>query len=209
MVAFNVQPDVAFDSFDGLVAGVNEWMDREDLTGNVPQFIALLEDDMIVRLSPLFNETTTSVMATDGQGALPSDLGRIVRVSYRTGQRERFLPQQTASMGFEVLDDTEPSAYSIESGELRLWPQVSATVTIVYQPDLQRLTSTTQTNDLLLKFPSLYFFGALMFANGFVADDQRAVNYKAMYEEAMDRVIRYFTRQKWAGPLVPHRVGLR
>jgi len=209
MVAFNVQPDVAFGSFNELLTGVSNRLDRDDLLEDVPRFIALAEDEMFPRLNPQYNEKTVTVMATDGLGAIPSDMGRIVRVSYGTHPRERFLPQNSASMGLEVYTDTEPFAYSLESGGLRLWPPVSANVTVVYQPKLPRLTSTTQVNDLLLEFPSLYFYGALMHACDFISDDVKAERYNSKFEQMMAIAEAYFVEQKWAGPLVPHRVGLR
>jgi hypothetical protein len=102
-----------------------------------------------------------------------------------------------------VTGYTEPLAYTIEAGNLRLWPSGDFTVSILYQPTLPQLSEASPTNTLLDKHPDLYFFGALMFATGYLANDERAAMFKALWDEAIESAKQYFTRQRFGGPLVP------
>lgn len=202
MPAFSVPANLAFDDYTDLTAAIQDWMDRGDLTGSVQAMIALAEARMRRELAPLYSETTASVVVTDGLGALPSDFSTLTRVMYDT----RVLPAYSPHIGAYVATSSEPLAYSIEANQIRLWPETDATVVLLYQPTLPALGEDTPTNDLLSLHPDAYFFGAMVFAEGYVANDQRAATFKALWDECLDEMKAYLVRQKFAGPLVP-RVG--
>lgn len=205
MTAFFVPSVTAFSNYDALVAGLNEWLDRADLDANAQEMIGLAEDEMIARLEPLFGEITSSVTVTDGLGLLPNDYGTLVRAAYNGCS----LTQITGYAGQDIPAGTTPLHYSIEANRLRLWPETTAAIDIVYRPCLERLTESQSTNALLDKFPSIYFFGAITLANVFVADDARAREFRMLFENAMQNANKYFTRQRFGGPLIPRVVGLR
>ena len=201
MPAISVPANLAFDSYDELVAGINDWLDRSDLTGVAQQMISLCESRLRRELVPAFAQTSASIItASTGLGALPSDFGTANRVI--SGRYT--LPNIAGAGGVTVPTDyTTPYAYSIEQGQLRIWPAVIATVTLLYQPLLPQLTAASPTNTLLSKHPDLYFFGALMFANGYVANDARAGTFKALWDEALMEAKAYFTRQHFSGEMTP------
>ena len=201
MPAITVPANLAFDSYDELVAGINDWLDRLDLTGVAQQMISLCESRLRRNLVPAFAQTSASIItASTGLGALPSDFGTANRVLYGNYT----LPNISAA-GAGTIDTsmTIPSAYSIEQAQIKLWPAVTATITLLYQPSLPQLTAASPTNTLLSKHPDLYFFGALMFANGYVANDPRAGTFKALWDEALMEAKRYFTRQHFSGEMTP------
>lgn len=199
MTAFSVPATAAFDSYASLVSALNDWLDRSDLDGVAGQMIALAEDEMIAGLSPLFAETSASVEIASGTGVLPADLAFLTRVVSDT----RVLPQIGAQEGIAIEAGSVPLAYSIEAAGLRVWPACDVTLTILYQPTLDRLTEANPSSLLLDQFPSLYFYGAMVFAHGYVVDDARAQNFRALFDNMMVKAKAYFTRQRYAGPLVP------
>lgn len=203
MPAFSVPQNLAFDSYGDLVEAINDWMDRADLTGAAQGMIALAESRMRRELTPYFSEVSANVTSVDGVAALPSDFGTLNRVIY-DGQA---LPQLSVSGATHVPTDySRPYAYTIEASGLRLWPNGDYTVTLLYQPELSQLSEATPSNTLLDKHPDLYFFGSLLFAHGYLADDSRAATFKALWDEALESAKAYFARQRFAGQLVP-RVG--
>ncbi len=202
MPAFSVPANLAFDDYDDLTAAIQDWMDRSDLSGSVQAMIALAEARMRRELSPLFTETTASVAVSDGLGGLPSDYGTLIRVMYS----DRVLPAYSPATGAYVATSSEPWAYSIEAGQIRLWPETDATVVLLYNPTIPALGADTPTNDLLSQHPDAYFYGSMLFAEGYVANDQRAATFKALWDECIAELKNYLVRQKFAGPLVP-RVG--
>lgn len=201
MPVFDVPANYAFDTYDELVAAINDWLDRSDLTGTAQQMIALCEARLRRELVPYFSQASASVV-TDilGYGALPADYGTANRVIYGTAT----LPNISGAGGLTVSTSyTQPYAYSIEAGSLKVWPGVAATVTLLYQPLLPQLSVGTPSNSLLSAHPDLYFFGALMFANGYVANDVRAGLFKQLWDEAISEAKVYLTRQQFSGEMTP------
>ena len=200
MTSFIVSTNEAFDNLADLTTVINDWMDREDLTGSIPSMVALAEDEIRLELEPLLTEASTSVTSGEtGIAALPLDLKRLKRVLYEG--------EPLKQLGVHALDniqeDTEPMGYTLETASIRLWPNGAYTVDLLYDPFLPRLSTNNQRTDLLERFPSLYFYGAMTFATGYVVDDQRAANFRALFDNMLEKVSRHYRRQKHAGPLVP------
>jgi hypothetical protein len=199
MPAFDVPSNLAFDSYSGLVGAINDWLDRSDLDGAAQQMVALAESKMRRELRPFFIETSASVTTVDGVGSLPSNYGTLTRVLYDG----RALPQYGATAAPHLTTGSVPWAYSLEGGGLRLWPEGDFTVTLLYQPTVPQLSASNPSSDLLDAHPDLYLFGSLMFAEGYLANDNRAALFKALFDEAIADTKVYLTRQQFAGPLVP------
>lgn len=199
MPAFSVPDNFAFDSYTDLVSAIEDWMDRSDLTGAANSMIALAESRMRRLLVPLFSEVSASVVSMDGIAALPTDFGTLNRVLYN-GET---LSQLATSTAPQLLNGSRPYVYTMEANGLRVWPAGDFTLAILYQPTLPQLSEASPTNALLSQHPDLYFFGAMLFAEGYVANDNRAATFKALWDEAIAELQNYLTRQKYAGPLAP------
>lgn len=194
----------AIADYTALVAAIGDWLDRNDLSGNAPTMIALCEARLKREVIPLFAEATVSVTATGGLANLPADFGTLTRVVWNNGASTRkTLKQIGLAQGTDIPDDNAPAAYTLEANKLRLWPAGDFLVDILYYQTLTPLSATNTSNTLLKNHPDLYLFGALMYAEGFVANDERAGMFKAMWDEALAEVRVFLTRQRFAGPLVP------
>lgn len=202
MPIFSVPDNYAFDNYSDLVAAVGDWMDRSDLEGSAQQMIALAEARMRRELAPLFLEKSDTLTTVDGKAELPADYSTLVRVMYNGS----VLPQHSVRALATVAEGSQPLAYSIEADQLRLWPAGDWVVDILYHPTIPFLTEASPTNELLSKHPDAYFLGAMFFAEGFVSNDGRAGNFKALWDECLDEMKVFLTRQKFGGPLVP-RMG--
>jgi hypothetical protein len=201
MTTFTVPANLAFDSYASLSSAIADWLDRSDLSGVAPQLIALAEAKISRKLVPLLSETTVNLTAdVNGVIVLPADYGTLSVVRFGT---QRALPQVTASKALELRANTEPFAYSLEADVLRLWPICQQTVTLIYQPKLPQLSTSQPTNFLLDTYPDVYFFGAMLFAEGYLANDNRAALFKGLFEEALEEARQFLIRQRYAGPLVP------
>lgn len=201
MTAFQIPANEAFDDFDSLVEAINDWMDRSDLSGAAPQMIALAEDEIRLGVEPYLLETSQSLITdTSGFTPLPNDAKRIVRVLYDGHS----VPQRAPNAVDRMTEDTaRPWAYSLERGGIRVWPSAAHTVEVLYRPLIERLTNANPTNPLLDEFPSLYFYGAMTFASGYVADDRRAEGvFRPMFEAMLNKVAMYYKKQRQGGPMV-------
>lgn len=200
MAIFSVPESLAFDSYQALLDGIADWMNRSDLTGAAPQMVALAEARIIRELSPYTLETSATLTATDGIVAFPDDFGTLVAIRYNN---RRTLPQVTVQDALQISNAVEPHAFTIELGGIRLWPTCDADVTIIYRPRLPALTEANPTNDILSRHPDVYFYGAMLFAEGYVANDSRAAGFAQLFDAAMAQVKAYLTRQMFAGHMQP------
>ena len=199
MPAFAVPANLAFDSYTALIAAVSDWMDRDDLTGSAPQMIALAEAKMARELEPMFSEKSGSVVSVAGATSLPADCGIMRTAVYNS----RVVPQIAPSQGVIIAQGSSPLAYSLEANLIKFWPAGAYTVSILYQPRLPKLSNANATNDLLQQHPDLYFFGAMMFAEGYEANDSRAALFSTLFDRAIESTRQYLTRQRYSGPMVP------
>lgn len=191
---------MAFANYTDLVASINDWLDRSDLTGAAPDMIALAESRMRRELSPLFAERSADLTSlATGIAAVPADFGTLDRVIYDGATLNQLGEVPAANLG----TGTVPLAYTIEANAIRLWPAGAYDITILYHPVLSFLTVANPTTVLLDSHPDLYFHGAMLYAHGYVKDDPRAAQFKALWDEALEEAKRYFTRQVFSTSLKP------
>ena len=72
-VAFSVPQNLAFETRGELIETINDWLDRNDLTGSAVAMVALCEARLRRELSGLPFEVSAGVSVTDGVGGLPVD----------------------------------------------------------------------------------------------------------------------------------------
>ena len=202
MPAFDIPANLAFDNYTDLITAVEDWMNRGDLSGSVQAMIALAEARMRRKLESVFGEVTDSLTTTDGTAALPSDCRTLNRVVYNYYNVPRWSGFSTAALDSADYA-TSPFAYTVEAGQIRLWPPVDVTLTVFYQQTLTSLSEDSPTNEILSNHPDLYFFGAMMFAEGYVANDERAGLFKQLFDEGLDEVATFLRQQRYTGQLVP------
>jgi len=195
MTAFLVPNNLAFEDYPSLTAFISDWMDRADLEGSVESMVALTEAMMRRELSPKFYETQASVSVTAGVGALPDDCDFIRSVLAEGIPLHEVSPDS----GRDYLTGATPAAYSQENDAIYVWPANDASVDILYQREFPRLSEASPTSELLSQHPDLYFYGAMMFAEGYVANDTRAALFKSLWGEAMASANRFFLRQRRKG----------
>ena len=200
MTAFIINSNLAFENYEELIDSINAWLDRDDLDNACPQFIALAEDKIRKRIEPYFLEVSTTLV-TDEQGysALPTDFKQIKRV---LEDGEPIYQRGITAIGDMTEDTTCVAAYTIEREGLRVWPAAVQTLQVLYQPLLPRLSAGNPTNRLLDLFPSVYFYGSMMFALAYLEDDDRAASFRALFEESIEEVAKYYREQRQAGPMV-------
>lgn len=204
MTAFAVDANLAFQTRDELINAINDWMDRADLTGSAPAMIALCEARLRRELRPLSIETITGIAVADGAAALPADFDYMRTVIYDGNPVDEVSPE----IGRQYGTGSIPRGYSLEAGALKTWPAITGTVTIIYQTRLPALSDANQSNELLLEHPDVYFFGSMMFAEGYLENDSRAALFKALWDEAIEGVKQFYIRQRRDRPRLRNPIGV-
>ena len=204
MTTFTVPQNLAFDSYNTLQAFIADWMDRSDLTGSIPGMIALAEAKIRRTLHPLFTEQSIAITTVGGVADLPTTFGQILTVRYPYGAGFKTLNQVSEYDADFRATGPQPFGFSLEAGKFHVWPTTAdATFSVNYRPQIPFLSAVNQSNSVLANHPDVYFYGSMLFAEGYLANDQRASLFKSLFEEALEDTRQWFIRQRYAGPLVP------
>jgi hypothetical protein len=185
---------MSMETYSGLKASIANWLNRTDLSAEIPDFIALVESRLAHELRiPSIEKTAYIITDTHGRATIPADFLEIKDVFFNDKPVDRvslgLLSSQTVNSGI-------PTIFAREANEFRFHPiptiSVNDKLKVIYYYKVPPLSDTAPTNDLLKTVPELYLYGALSEAAKFLgADDSR---WEAGYQTAYGRVVSH-TRQ--------------
>ena len=206
MVAVSTTPSTAIKNYAELVVAIKEWLDRDDIADTrIGTFINLAEDRLNRLLRYPDMETATTIFATGETAALPTDFLEL-RAVYKEGNPDQPLqslsPHGMRSQFMGMSGD--PVAYAIEGRTLIVGPVGDLRLELLYYAKIPSLTESTPTNWLLDRFPSVYLYGALVQAEAFLVNPERAAFWQGAFDQAIGEVMQDGLRGRWgAGPLRP------
>lgn len=194
---------MALANYSDLQGAIAAWLDRDDLTAHIPQFIANAEARMarVLRVSEM--ETTATAMMFNGAVALPADFLEARRIisssagAYNTALQP--LSPSQAGDRYPSGPGGVPRYYTIADETLTTYPNGgSGSVVMIYYarpPDL----ATAGTNWLLTKAPDLYLYGALLESAPLMGDDARLQTWGGLFGQAVDAIQGADQRARYAG----------
>jgi len=183
---------MALDTYSGLQTSAANWLNRQDLTAQVPDFITLGEAHMNRKLRTLQMEFRAfGVSSDDGTVPVPGDWleTRTFRLTGPTAGQ-----QILEYVGEEEWDQLEASGltgtsryYTIINGEFQILPAPPTdpvmNYTLRYYGMIPALSDTNTTNWLLAKSPDLYLYSTLLAAEAYLKDDDRLPIWKSIRDE--------------------------
>ena len=167
------------DSYTSLKTAVANWLNREDLTSQIPDFIALAEArfNREMRVNAMVQRDYT--IATNGYVQLPDDwlqhISMIITAPADTYEALTYI-------GVEEYYDRQkdgltgsPRYYTIIDNNILLLPLPTQNVTleIVYYGKIPALSDSNTSNWLLARSPDLYLYGSLIQAEAYLNNDER------------------------------------
>lgn len=166
-------------TYSGLQAAMADWMNRGDLTAQIPTFISLAEADFNRRLRTrqMLYRSTTDLDAHFTQ--LPTDFleGRNVQLN-----TQPLTPLEYVTL--EVADDMRSTVHAT-AGKPRFYTIIGSTIEAIPVPDasyqieltyygrIPALSNGSPTNWLLSAAPDLYLYASLSHAAPYLKDDER------------------------------------
>jgi hypothetical protein len=180
-------------NFTTLVSTVADYLNRQDLSAQIPTFIQLAEADMNSRLrcrEMIVRATTTN---DDEYVRLPIDFLEGINLQIVGGQSPlRYITLDEADMVNARQGYNAPTFYSLMNGAIELVPPpatgVDVEIEMVYYGKITALSESNQTNWLLLKAPDVYLYGALVHAAPFLMDDQRISVFGSFYSQRVEAI---------------------
>lgn len=209
-IALNTNPTGAISSYVDLVSEIGEWLNRNDLDGRIPTFIRLCEARLNRLLRTPDMETTTAIVASSEDNALPLDF-LAMRSIYIEGSPDRPLNEYSPNAIASAYNGSTgiPTGFTVFSGILRLVPPPASATTLqmVYFAKITALTDGSPSNWVLDSHADIYLYGALLEASAFIDDAARVQQWKAAYDEAIGELISAGAKARYgSGPLSPTTV---
>jgi hypothetical protein len=196
---------MALANYTDLVAAINGWLGRADMTTIAPDLIALAEAEFNRRLSTPEMETRVSATIAGEALSLPTDFNGMRAVSIDDTKLEQVTPQYLFDIN-TTLTGT-PYYFAISDGQIFFRP-VSTTglVTLDYYANVPALTALAPTNWLLTAHPDLYLFVSLMQAEFYNWDDKRIPIIKQRVEELFSQIEQNTVSTRYGGRTLVQRM---
>ena len=196
---------MAISTYSELTTAVANWLDRDDLTLRIPEFIALAEAkfNRTLRLRSMEAKYTANTVAGQRNLALPT--GYIQMRNFQVNSN----PLTTLSYVTPEIYDRLwggstsgiPKFYTILANEISLGP-IPATVMeveMLFYKNFTNLSSVVATNWLITHAPDAYLYGAMMQAEPFIMNDERVALWGASLSKAIQELQEQDNKDRHSG----------
>lgn len=194
----------AITDFATLKTEVAAWLNRSDLTNEVPGFIQLGEFRVYRDLRVRQMETALSAAISSGVLAVPSGYLEM-KFAYVNGSPMRKLERKDAEWIYlnypTRSSDGTPKFFAREATNFIFGPYPDSAYTVkgVYYKKLDALSGTNTTNWLITDAPDLILFASLCEAAPFLQDDTRVPLWEKKYAQIKDRFQRNDVEEEFSG----------
>lgn len=208
---------MALNSFNALKASIADWLNRDDLTSTIPDFISLAEAQLERRL-PVQKRTQRSTATISAQfSSLPSDFvsaKSLVLTSTSPVQPLTFLTEDELDAKKAIYRTSgKPLFFCLIGNQIEVLPapDTSYTVEITYVATLAKLSDSNTSNWLLERHPDVYLYGSLLQAAPYLRDDERVGLWTPLYAQAIEDMVvqnerAAFTQGRMSMTVKPTRV---
>ena len=182
---------MAIGTYAELKTAVANWLDRDDLTDRIPEFIALAEARMnrVLRLRMMESKYTASTVAAQRNYNLPTGYVQMRNFQINTSP---ITPLQYVSP--EIYDRLwggstggTPQFYTIIANEIQLGPIPGSVLTMemLFYKKITALSASNTTEQMLTDNPDIYLYGALLEAEPFIMNDERVALWAKGFAQAV------------------------
>lgn len=193
---------MSLDTYTGLQGEVAAFLNKTNLTDNIPSFITLAEAQMRREITSVGQVETYAEVEIDSDGwPLPCAAREIAAVVYDGVE----LPYLSPDRAGEDQSTGQPRHYTVIGKVLHVVP--AGTVDIRVKQKLCGLSSYVRCNWILRDHPDAYLYGALMQAAPFLRDDERIAVWGNLFSQAIDSINRV-ERERQTGPYLKVQAGV-
>ena len=185
---------MALTTYAELQTSIAEFLNRDDLTAKIPDFITLAEAQMNAELRHWRMEKRATASLDSQYTAVPLDFIQPVRFSIIGSQISSL--SQTDSKTITDLRAANsnalgrPTEYTIIDGSIEVFPTPDTTYTLelLYYENLDALNNGNTSNWVLQYYPNAYLYGSLLHSAPYLMEDQRINTWGAFYRKAIDDI---------------------
>jgi len=185
---------MAIGTYAELQTAVANWLDRDDLTDRIPEFIALAEAKMNrnLRIS-LMENVSTDILMAGGTRDYPLPTGF-------TGMKEfhlttspitplSYITPEMMNRMWAGSNTGRPQAFTLFSDagtrKIRVGPSPDSdyTTSMLFLKKIDNLSVSNPTETMLTENPDIYLYGALLEAEPFLMNDARVQLWAGMLQQ--------------------------
>lgn len=176
-------------NYSTLQSTIADYLNRADLTSQIPTFIQMAEADMNTRLRTREMIVRAEATSSAEYVQLPADWLEAINLHIVDGKQPlRFVTLDEADRIIKEKIYTQVAAFSLMNGAIELVPPPGDDVDIemIYYAKIPTLSAQQTTNWLLTKAPDVYLYGSLLHAQPFLMDDQRMPVFATLYNSRIE-----------------------
>jgi hypothetical protein len=203
---------MAITTYAELQTTIANWLNRDDLTAVIPDFISLTEAGINrdLRHYRMINRVDATLDSRYVQ--MPTDWMETVRFSITSGNTYKIELVSRDDM-LEYRQNTADV-----SGRPRFYANIGDTIEVFPTPDAEyqmqlqyyaktpALSNTNTANWLLTTAPDIYLYGALVQSAPYLNDDARIQTWAALYQSVLDSLQKASDDTRFAGSGLRMRV---
>ena len=170
---------MAIGTYAELQTAVANWLNRDDLTANIPDFITLCEARLnrVLRTRAMEGLYTASTISGQRDYNLPPNYLQMRALRLNTSPLTvlEYVSPEIMDRVWAGSSGGRPVAYTIKANELFLGPSPDAVYTMEmdYYRKFDSLSAIITTNLMLTDNPDVYLYGSLLEAEPFIKNDTR------------------------------------
>ncbi len=194
-------------TYDELKTSIADWLNRDDRTSAIPDFISLAEEAHRMDLDSITVETVDDITTPTTQYVDFSELSSYpteITLAWANLSKRRNLEFYTLSSLNDKYADTTagtPEGYAVFADKIWFGPyRDGISVSVAYEGEVSPLSDSVSTNAILDKYPSLYLYGSLIQAEAYLHGDDRIQKWRSGYGDAVERANRTSDRIKYGDP---------
>ena len=187
---------MALTTYTELKASIADFLNRDDLTAVIPDFITLAESQINrdVRHWKMEARASGQQDASDEYIQIPSDWLETIRLHITASGTSAVTLISRDSMADKRSSAEDvagtPIYYTHADSQFQLYPTPSAETDfeLLYYQKTTALSGSNSDNWLLLDSPDVYLYGALIHSAPYLAEDERVAIWAQMYSAAVARL---------------------
>ena len=185
---------MAIGTYAELQTAVANWLDRDDLTDRIPEFIALAEAKMNrnLRISLMENVSTDILMAGGTRDySLPAGFTGMKEFHLTTSPITplSYITPEMMNRMWAGSNTGRPQAFTLFSDagtrKIRVGPSPDSdyTTSMLFLKKIDNLSVSNPTETMLTENPDIYLYGALLEAEPFLMNDARVQLWAGMLQQ--------------------------
>ena len=195
---------MAITTYAELKSSIANWLNRDDLTSVIPDFITIAEAQINRTLRHWRMEKRVETTLDEQYENLPTDFLEMLELSLSDGTYLTLI--STADMQSKKQASSiagKPRFYRISSDQIEVYPvpDAGSTLSMQYYAKTPALSDTDTSNWILEYAPDVYVYGALLQAAPYLGDDARIQIWAGLFSGALEALNLDSMKAKTSGPM--------